>query len=204
MAFQLVGAASAVAQRATLGAVFATTSHDLLNGPIGPAFSLATPIGRRVDLSLMVERLESTTDGTGVVCGGLINPDRCPVEPFQQKGRLSLVSIGAAVHLASTRIVSVSVQPQFLWGRAQTETNGATTGNRLFSEKGQFGFSGGLEVGLFPAPRLPLGVVLGGTFGRLGPIHSDLLLDGYTPFDDWYTVRSAYVGLALQWRRGRL
>ena len=202
-ALQLFCATSGAAQRVTLSAVLASTSHELLDQPFGPVLTLATPIGRRADLAVMVGRLDSKTDGMGVVCGGLIDPSQCPSEPYSQKGRLSMVGIGGDVHLLSSRLASVAVQPMFLWGRARTETNGNTTGNRLFSEKGQWGFSGGLEVRSFPSRRVPLGVVAGGTLGRLGPVKSDLLLDGYTPFDDWYTVRTAYIGLALQWRRGR-
>ena len=113
-ALQMFGATTVVAQRAALMAVFGGASLDLLDRPFGPAFSLATPIGRRVDLSLMVSRLDGSSDGTGVVCGGLINPDSCPSEPFKRKGRLSLIGLGADVRLATTRMATVSVQPQFV------------------------------------------------------------------------------------------
>ncbi len=200
-ALQMVGATTVAAQRASLMAVFGGTSHDLLDKPFGPAFSLATPVGRRVELSLMVSRLDGSSNGTGVVCGGLIDPNQCPSEPFKRKGRLSLIGLGADVHLATTRIATVSLQPQFVWGRARTETNGQTTGNRLFSDKGQLGFSGGLELRAFPAPGRPLGLVLGGSFGSLGPATTERRVDGYTPFNDWYTVHTVYAGLA--WESGR-
>jgi hypothetical protein len=198
---QIFGATTVAAQRAALMAVFGGTSHDLLDRPFGPAFSLATPVGRRVDLSLMVNRLDGSSTGTGVVCGGLINPNQCPSEPFKRKGRLSLIGLGADVHLATTRMATVSVQPQVVWGRARTETTGQTTGNSLFSEKGQLGFSGGLELRAFPAPRRPLGVVVGGTLGSLGPAKTDRIDDGYTPFNDWYRVHTVYAGLAWESRR---
>jgi hypothetical protein len=200
-ALQFLCATTVVAQRAAVMAVFGGTSHDLLDSPFGPAFSLATPLGRRVELSLMVSRLDGSSDGTGVVCGGLINPDRCPSEPFTQKGRLSLVGIGADVHLATTRMATLSFQPQFVWGRARSETNGKTTGNSLFSDRAQLGFTGGLELRAFPAPRRPLGLVVGGTVGRLGPAQSDQIVDGYTPFNDWYGVHTLYAGLAWEARR---
>ena len=202
-ALQLFGATNVVAQRATLTGVFGGTSQDLLDAPFGAAFSLGTPVGRRVDLLLMVNRLQGTSNGTGVVCSGLVNPASCPSEPYTRQGRLSLIGIGADVHLATTRLATLSFQPQFVWGRAQTETNGKTTGNRLFSEKGQLGLTGGLELRAFPAPGRPLGVVLGGSFGTLGPATTERRVDGYTPFNDWYSVHTVYAGLTWESRRRR-
>jgi hypothetical protein len=202
-AFHLLGATTGVAQRATLTGVVASTTHDLLDRPIGLVLSLATPVGRRADIQVSVGRLQGTNKGTGVVCGGLINPNQCPSEPYEQTGRLSFVAFGADFHVFSSRLVELSLQPQFLWGRARTETEGNTTGNRLFSEKGQYGFSGGLELRAFPVRRVPLGVVIGGAFSRLGPTRSELLLDGYTPFDEWYSVRTVSVGVVYQWPRSR-
>jgi len=200
-ALQLLGAASVAAQRASLTAVFGGTSHDVLDTPFGAAFSLGTPVARRVDMLLMVSRLQGSSNGTGPVCGGFI--DSCPSEPYKQQGRLSLIGIGADVHLVTTRMAALSFQPQFLWGRARTETNGKTTGNRLFSDKGQLGFTGGFELRAFPAPGRPLGVVLGGSYGALGPATSERRVDGYTPFNDWGSVHTVYVGLAWESRRRR-
>lgn len=202
-ALQLVGATTGVAQRMSVTAVGASASHDLLNRPLGVMASFVLPLAPRVSAAFSVGRLRSTSDGTGVVCGGLIDPGRCSREPFTQTGRLSIVGIGADVRLATARVAEVSLQPQFLWARAESNTLGSVTGNKLFSEKGQLGFSAGLEARSFPVRQSPVGVVIGGTFGRLGPTHSELVPDGYTPFDRWYSLETLYVGGVLDWRRSR-
>jgi hypothetical protein len=43
--------------------------------------------------------------------------------------------------------------------------------------------------------------VAGGTLARVGPANVEGLVDGYTPFDRWYSVRTVYVGGVLQWTR---
>jgi hypothetical protein len=202
-ALHLLSASTSAAQRISISDVFANTSQDLLKSPTGPMLTLTTPIARHVDLSLTVSRLQGTEHGNAVVCGGLINPDRCPVEPFAQTGRLSVVGIGADWRLVTTRAVEVSLKPQFLWGRARSETLGGLTGNRLFSDEGQLGFSGGLELRAFPVQRFPVGVVAGGAVGRLGPTHLDNLIDGYSPFNQWFTATTLYVGGVFRFRSRR-
>lgn len=200
-ALHLLGATGVLAQRISVTAVGATTSHELLNRPIGVMASFGVPISRRVHGSFSVARLQRSSDGTGIVCGGLINPSQCPVESFAEKGRISMVGIGADVQLVTARMAGLSVQPQFLWGRARAETLGDVTGNRLFSDRAQLGFSAGVELRSFPGRQFPIGVVAGAALARVGPANVEGLVDGYTPFDRWYSLRTVYVGGVLQWTR---
>jgi len=197
-----LAATPSAAQRVSVATVRARSGQELLGRPRGSAVSLALPIRGRVGIALSVERLRSEQNGVGIVCGGLINPDRCPIEPYDQTGHLSLTAIGADVRLVRLSVAEVAVQPQISWGKAKTSARGHDTGNRLASEKGQLGFSAGLELRLTPVRRLPLDFVLGAASGWVGPIKNAMLVDGYTPFDRWHSLRAFYVGGALAWRHG--
>jgi hypothetical protein len=191
------------AQWVTVTAVRASTSHDLLQRPTGFGVSLAVPIWRRVDVSIVVQRLTGEASGVGIVCAGLIDPDRCPVEPFGQEGRVQTVGIGAAIAVMRARHIELVAAPHLLVGTARSSMHGLVSGNELPTDKSQVGVSATLEARVMPAPRLPVGLVVGGALGRLGPTTQDLVVDGYTPFERWYTIRSVYVGGALSWSTRR-
>jgi hypothetical protein len=189
-----------LAQRVSVAAVNARTTHDLLDQPAGVSVSVAMRLTRRLAASITLERLRSDASGTGIVCGGLINPDRCPVEPFTQTGRLSFVGIGPQLSLLGRPHLDLVIRPELLIGHVESTVRAPGSGNVLPADKAEIGFSAGLELRVIPAVKFPLELIAGGTARRLGPQHQELVLDGYTPFESWYSVRTIYAGAALAWR----
>ena len=113
------------------------------------------------------------------------------------------VGFGADVALWENRRVQLSALPQVLVAHATSTVRGVSSGNALGAEKTQVGFSAGLETRVTPAPRVPVSIVAGGAFRRLGAATTELVADGYTPFENWYSVRVLYAGVAVSLARTR-
>src|SRR5512147_2491300 len=111
VALNALVASRTLAQRVDVAFARATTTHSLLNEPTGPVLSLGMPLYKRLGASFSGGWLRGTSTGIGVVCGGLINPDRCPTEPFDQTGHLFVVGLGANVRLLSTSFIRLSGRP---------------------------------------------------------------------------------------------
>jgi hypothetical protein len=188
---------SASAQQVSVAVVDAWTSHDLLERPKGFAAYVSFPRTAKWSWSIAVEEVRSDRAGTGVVCGGLINPDRCPVEPLTQVGQLTLAGVGAEAALLRTTHVALVVRPQLLVGSVRSTERGTATGNTLTASKTQVGVSAALELRIFPVRRSPFGLIGGVAARRVSPLVHDQSLDAYTPFERWYSMRSLYAGVSL-------
>lgn len=192
----------ASAQTVSVAALRGYSSHDLQPRSDGIIASLILPFHRRVGLAITVDRLRGDQSGTGIVCGGdLINPQECPTESYAQVGRLTTAAVGAELSLFRVQRAELSFRPQVLLGTAKTETLGHETGNTLSASKTVMGFSVGADVRVTPAFRLPLDVVIGAAVRRIGP--TARAADGYLPFEQWFTSRTIYAGLAVTRRQER-
>ena len=177
-------------------------THNLQPNSTGFAASLVFPIRRRVELVLTLDRLRGDAPGNGFVCAGLINPEACPIEPYAQEGRLMTLGVGPDVPLYRARYGGLSLRPQLLLGRIESETLGHQTGNTLSATKTEFGVSLGAEIRLTPLRRLPFDLMIGAAYRNLGPAKKDDVIDGYTPFETSFTARTIYAGMAFTRRRG--
>ena len=190
----------AYAQRASVQAVAAQTTHDLLPRGGGAGASLTVPVRNRVGLAVLIERFSGDDRGAGFACAGLIDPGRCPVEPLDRGGSRFTLGVGADVSLWENRRVEFAVLPHVLVAHAASTVRGTSSGNELRAEKTELGFSAALESRFTPSARMPLSVIVGGAMRRLGPVKTEVVVDGYTPFDRWYSARVLYVGAAASWR----
>lgn len=191
------------AQRLAVEGVLGSSSHPLLDDPRGIAGSLTFPGQSRIQFMLVAERLTSETSGMGVVCAGLIDPTRCPTEPFEQEARLSGAGVGVAVRLVRLPAAELALVPRLLFARVRTVTEGLQTDNELAADNGQVAYSLGAELRIIPARQLPLDVFVGGSVGGIGPLGTENALDGYRPFDSWESLHRAYAGAAFRWGRSR-
>ena len=195
-------ASRTLAQRVDVAFARATTTHSLLNEPTGPVLSLGLPLYKRLGASFSAGWLRGTSTGIGVVCGGLINPDRCPTEPFDQTGHLFVVGLGATVRLLSTSFIRLSGRPEVIFANARSHTEGRNTTNTLSAERQHVGVSIGGDLGIYPSRRLPLGLLIGGAHARVRPPTQILVADGYNPFQyRWFSVNTLTVGATMDWER---
>ena len=81
----VLAARGGFAQHVSVAAVGSQTTHALLPRATGVGGTLTVPLSRRVGLSVLVERTSGRAAGRGVVCAGLVDPDRCPTGPFEQR-----------------------------------------------------------------------------------------------------------------------
>lgn len=188
------------AQHIGVSAIAARTNHELLPNALGVGGSLSISAGGQL-ISVILERVSGDENGRGVVCAGLVNPEACPPEPLVRDGSQSTLGVGAEIALWETRVVQTALIPHLLLVHTESDVRGRTTGNTLHANRSVIGFSGAVETRLTPAPRAPISLVLGAAARRVGPIRSEQVLDGYTPFDNWYTVTQFYAGGAIRWGR---
>jgi hypothetical protein len=191
----------ALAQSVSFAIAGGDATHNLQPNSTGFAASLAFPIRGRLELVLTLDRLRGDATGAGFVCAGLINPEACPIEPYTQKGRLMTLGVGPDVPLYRARYVGLSLRPQLLLGRIESETLGHETGNTLSATKTELGVSLGAEIRLTPLRRFPFDFTMGAAYRNLGPAKKDDAVEAYTPFETSFTARTIYAGLAFTRRR---
>lgn len=197
----LVGASPLPAQRVTGAAVWAESSHRLHDGLRGVAASLGIPAADRWSLLFTAGHLRGSEDGSGIVCGDVIDPDACPVEPFRERHRLVTAGAGADAQLVRGRYVEIAARPRITVGRAFASKRGRATHNFVEASKTEVGLLLGIELRVSPAPHIPMALVLGADAGRQGPVNR--VADGYTPFEQWHSIWAFYAGAAIAWGRAR-
>ena len=201
IAFATVPSTPSAAQTLSVAALRGYSDHDLQPRSDGITASLIVPLHPRIGLAVAIDRLRGDQAGAGIVCAGLINPIQCPTEPYAQVGRLTTAAVGADVPLFRRRYVERALRPQVLMGSVKTETLGHETGNTLSASKTVVGLSMTGDVRITPLPRLPIDLVLGAAVRR-PPTAGVHVADGYTPFEQWFTSRTVYAGLAVSRRQG--
>lgn len=189
------------AQRITGAAAWAESSHRLHDGSQGVAASLGIPVTDRWSLLLTAEHLRGSESGSGTVCGDVIDPVACPAEPFRERYRLVTAGAGADAQLVRGRYVEIAARPRITVGRASASKRGRTTHNFLEASKAEVGLLLGIELRVSPVPHIPMALVLGADAGRQGPVNR--VADGYTPFEQWHSIRAFYAGGAIAWGRAR-
>lgn len=189
------------AQRITGAAAWAESSHRLHDGLHGVAVSLGIPMAARWSVVLTADHLRGSKGGSGIVCGDVIDLDACPVEPFREQHRLVTAGAGADAPLVRGPYVEIAARPRITVGRASANKRGRATDNFLEASKAEVGLFLGIELRLNPAPRIPIAIVLGAETGRHGPVNR--VADGYTPFEQWHTIRALHAGGAISWGRAR-
>lgn len=135
---------------------------------------------------------------TGVPCAGLIPPGGCAPEQVRDESRLRTGDVGAAFRVLGNAGASLAVTADLLAGSVRRESRGLTSGRSLSAEKRMWGGRVGAESRWQPWEGTPLDVQLGISYGELRPFSSDVVIDGYTPFDHAMRVRRIVFGAT--WR----
>jgi hypothetical protein len=189
-----------VAQGGGLSAVVAGADHALLGDPlVGAAAEVRIPLaGGRASARLGAEHVSGDSRRTGSPCAGLVQPGTCEPEPLRDEARLTTVSGGLGLRLLGWRSLFVEATGDLRLGHVEADTRGLTSGGRLTASKTMWGGELGLEGAWSPSRRLPLALEVGVSTGGLTPLASEMVADGYTPFESSFGVRRLRVGLA--WR----
>lgn len=195
-----IGGSIAAAQSVSVAAARGDASDDLRQSG-GFTASLTVPVRNRVGVALTVDRFREDAHDTGVLCGDVIDPNLCPTEPYTRNDRLMTVGLGIDFLAYRARYVGLFLRPQLVVGRAKSEKLGHETGNTLSATKTEMGLSFGAEVRVTPLQRLPLDLAIGAALRSVWPAATQA--DGYSPFEERFTSRTIYAGVAFTRRRER-
>jgi hypothetical protein len=191
----------ALGQSAGVEAVSASSGHRLLSdGLFGAAARATFPLGGASRwLRLGVEHLSGEARRTGSPCSGLIEPGTCQPEPLRDDARLTSLTGGLGVPLLVRSRLVVEVTGDLRLGWARADTKGLESDRRLSANKTVWGGEAGIDAAWSPSARLPLALQIGAAIGGLKGVIPEDVVDGYTPFNEAFSVTRLRVGLA--WRR---
>lgn len=187
----------------SIGAQFilAHSDHRLLGGLGGGGVLLTIPFrDRTLSSRLEVERVTGGSDRIGVACGSLPDPLACPTERVRDAGRSTGAAVGLEYRLMSHARVTLGVLARVRVAELHAETRGTESGNRISASTAVWGGELGALLGIASRPNAPLSFELGGTFGTLLTIRSEMVTDGYMPLDEDSVM--GHVWLGITWRVG--
>ena len=199
----LLSPLAAGAQTGSISIVVAAPNHELMADPLGGGSALiALPLSEGGhSLRLQVEWLAGNAHRTGIPCAGLIELGTCPPEPLVDDARMTTVAIGLGFPLLRRARFDAGVTVDARLGNVSVDTRGRVSGDGLRARRFLWGGDVGLQGSWIPSERMPLALEAAIGAGGLRPAVREQVLDGYTPFEDGFTVRRARLGIA--WRGPR-
>ncbi len=134
-------------------------------------------------------------------CAGLIPPvPACAVQPLRDDGRITEGSVGAALRALHTRHADLFITTDVAVAQFRVESRPKTGGDPLVAEKLLVGAYIGAKGRWFPFARLPLGVEASVAIAGFRPLSSELIPDGYTPFEGGLSARRISIGISWRFR----
>jgi hypothetical protein len=187
-------------QSVSVNAIGLDASHFLLGEPlVGGGVTLGWS-GPRATVAFRVggEWLRGRADHTGTACAGLIEPGTCLPEQVNDESWLAQGNAGVAVRVLGGGRAALALTADLALASVRADTRGLWSMRSLHARETLWGALVGVETTWLPLPRLPIALDLAANVGGLRPIVSDLLIDGYTPFNDSFRIRLVRVGIS--WR----
>ena len=134
-------------------------------------------------------------------CAGLIPPvPACAVQPLRDDGRITEGSVGAALRALHARHADLFITTDVAVAQFRVESRPKTGGDPLVAEKLLVGAYIGAKGRWSPFARLPLGVEASVAIAGFRPLSSELILDGYTPFEGGLSARRISMGISWRFR----
>lgn len=191
------------AQAIEAGVVVVSANHELLGDPLyGGSVAVRFPIRRsRQSLRFGFERVGGNAERFGVACAGLVDPDRCHDETLIDHSRLVRFTGGLGFPVFVKQRGTVAVIGDLTLGRIRSVTRGVSSGGTLNATKVMMGGLIGAEASVKPVARFPLALQLAGSIGALMQARPENVADGYTPFNDGFSIRHARFGLAWNYQK---
>jgi hypothetical protein len=199
-AMVLGSAPFAQAQRITLGGTLIDANHGLLRDPlIGGAGRVSFRVGRTPVLAHVgAEWATSSASRTGVMCFGMVLPgDDCPEETVTDRAGLWSFVPGLGLLLVDGARFRLAAMGSLHIATVSVETRGHTTGRRESPSVVHGGVEMGVDAAWTPWRSLPVALEVGISTGQLNG-QGEVVLDGYSPFAESFSMTRLRIGAAWQ------
>jgi hypothetical protein len=179
-----------------------STSHPLLaNTLVGWGAEVRAPFGQsHVSGFVRIQKLSASGDRTGAPCAGLVLEGMCPVQTIHDDADYSAFSTGLVLPLFRRDVFELGATLTGIIAKPSVFSRGETTGQTLNADKVMFGATIGVAGSWRPTRRLPVSVDAGVAIGGLHPIVTDMVVDGYAPFEDDFRITTFRIGLSVRTR----
>lgn len=195
-------ASRTAAQSVGVRFVLADVRHDLLGTMHGAGALASLPLSDRLSLRLGVDRLRGDRTRIGVACGGLA-PPTCLTEPLHDDAYATTFSAGVGATVLRTGGFAWSITGDGGISSVRSATLGENSGNRLSASRRLWRGDLGTEGAWRPAASSPFSLSVGGSVGFQAPFQSEVVADGYTPFERRHRVSRLWLGAAWAVSRAR-
>lgn len=194
----VVPVAEAAAQEIRAGIVKSWTTHALLNDPSGWGVGVGFSIRDRVTVSLGYEWSGRDFESVGSTCSGLANPEEdCAGERREDQGRMKTATLSVPLVMYERNRMKINLMPRTYLARVSSVQTGLRTGRTRSAEKMLVGFGMGGEVRVRVIKTLPVNMRILGSMAWLAPWRTEIIVDGYTPFDTGVRMSTLEIGLAV-------
>jgi hypothetical protein len=189
------------AQELRLGMVQSWPGNSRLGSPTGVVVSGGTRPFGRFGFRQAYEFGKDRFHTFGSTCVGLIPPEEVPgCEPEDQRevATLQSVSFSAPWAVHTRERLEISLVPTFRWSWFESERTGVTSDRELDADESMWGFGLGGEILVQPFSGAPLRLFLGAHAGFLGQTEYESIADGYSPFDEGFSLTQVEVGIVYR------
>jgi len=190
------------AQELRISPVFAQSDHDLLENPMGVAFSAGVPIYRQIGIRIGYQLSQDHFRSFGSTCrGGPIMPEmeeECAGENRREESHYNALELSVPITVLSLGRINLDVIPSYHRASVESDQTGLRSDRRRSANKDMSGFGIGAEVNIQPLRWPQLHVFLGAHRTQLTRYKYEPVIDGYSPFEEDISVTSIEVGVAYR------
>jgi hypothetical protein len=199
-AFGLTGP-EAGAQELRLGASKSWANHALLGDPVGASVELDVRIRGRATVRLGYEYARRNFETLGSTCSGPIFPSvDCSPEPRAERSRVRMLSVGVPIPVYRREWGGLYAVPEGYMAGMSSRQHGERTGRSRSAEELMAGLGLGMEARVPVAGSPSVALTLGTSTQWFIPWRSEVVADGYTPFDTDIRLFRVHAGLAVALR----
>jgi len=189
------------AQELRLGVIQSWPGNTRLGNPTGVVVSAGERPFGRWGFRLAYEFGRDRFRTFGSTCVGFIPPEEvpgCAPESQREVATLQAISFSAPWTFLVRERFELSLVPTVRWSWFESERTGVVSSRELDADESMWGFGLGGEVRVQPAMDLPMAVFLGAHAGFLGQTEYLSIADGYSPFDEGFSLTHVEMGVAFR------
>lgn len=178
-----LSAASARAQEVRVEWIEGFAGHELLGDPSGAGLGVTLRPAARVGLRLSGQSLSDRFSSFGSTCVGLSIPSECLPESRADDAAVRGLALAAVVTAVARERVALRLVPELGAMRVESEQRGLESGRTRTAEEDMLEVGAGLEASAVPVAAWPLRLHVAVHVAVLSPLTTEVVADGYTPFD---------------------